>query len=503
MARLPRESSMSSTGQRFPFKLVDVDDLQPPSTNEVDLVGRRIDGRYTILAHLGGGGMADVYRASDDQLAIDVAIKVLKPEMASSELRARMIQEAQAAAQVRHPNLVRVFGTGRLDDTTYIAMELLDGPNLEDHLRAQPNQRLAWAEALELLLPTLAALHAIHERGYVHRDIKPGNILIAREPGCPPRAVVIDLGLVKPDRSLRTAASPPTTEVGRVLCTPGFTSPEQASGLPADRRSDIYSLAITLYRVLAGRLPFHDARGQPLHVVFDHHINNAPTRLTVAAGDAEIPPAIGTVIEGALAKDPDDRPPTMLAFADALRAAAANTRPAPFLPFQRWPHGLLLALAAIIVLGLWMNARSAREPEPEIKAATHHPTPKKAAPRTPPRDPPPAPAPLPTAVQSEAKPVREDPPARRPDPTTAARKILARHTDAVQQCVDQATGSLERLAVAISIDTTGNIAAHADGAADTPLSRCLDRALRQISVPPPPRPLSFVHTFKLRATAQP
>ena len=499
MARFARESSMSSTGPRSPFKLVDVDDLQPASTNEVDLIGRRIDGRYTILAHLGGGGMADVYRASDDQLAIDVAIKILKPEMASSELRARMIQEAQAAAQVRHPNLVRVFGTGRLDDTTYIAMELLDGPNLEDHLRVQPNQRLPWAEALGLLLPTLSALHAIHERGYIHRDIKPGNILIARDPGCPPRAVVIDLGLVKPDRALRTAASPPTTEVGRVLCTPGFTSPEQASGLPVDRRSDIYSLAIALYRVLAGRLPFHDARGQPLHVVFDHHINNPPTRLIVAAGDAKIPPAIGTVIEGALAKDPDDRPPTMLAFADALQAAAASTRPAQLLRLQRWPSALLLALAAIVALAVWLTTRPTRGPEPELKAVA---TRKSAAPRTPPGDPPPAPAALPTLVDPPATPtpVRDDPPARRPDPASAARKILARHTDAVQQCADQATGSLERLAVAFAIDTAGHVTAHADGAADTPLSRCLDRALRPISVPPPPRPLSFVHTFKLRAT---
>ena len=87
---------------------------------------------------------------------------------------------------------------------------------------------------------------------------------MTREPGHPPTAIVIDLGLVKPDRALRTVDSPPTTEVGRILCTPGYTSPEQAAGNPVDRRSDVYSMAVTLYRVLAGRLPFHDARGQPL-----------------------------------------------------------------------------------------------------------------------------------------------------------------------------------------------------------------------------------------------
>jgi serine/threonine protein kinase len=114
---------------------------------------------------------------------------------------------------------------------------------------------------------------------------------------------VIDLGLIKPDRALRNAASPPTTEVGRMLCTPGYTSPEQAAGNPVDRRSDIYSMAITLYRVLAGRLPFHDARGQPL-ALLAKHIYNAPTMLAEAAGTADIPGAVAAVIEGALSKDP-------------------------------------------------------------------------------------------------------------------------------------------------------------------------------------------------------
>jgi eukaryotic-like serine/threonine-protein kinase len=234
--------------------LVDVDDLdtEQGATAEDDLIGTTIAGRYIIQARL-GGGMADVYRARDEELGIDVAVKLLRPEMATGEMRARMVQEARAAAQVRHGNLVRVFGTGKTAHSAYIAMELLDGPNLEDYLRERPGQRLPWNEALELLLPALEALHAVHERGHVHRDIKPGNILVAREPGCSPRAVVIDLGLVKPDRTLRDDAGPPTTEVGRVLCTPGYASPEQAAQLPVDRRSDVYSMAITLYRVLAGR----------------------------------------------------------------------------------------------------------------------------------------------------------------------------------------------------------------------------------------------------------
>jgi serine/threonine protein kinase len=145
---------------------------------------------------------------------------------------------------------------------------------------------------------------------------------VTREPGHPPTAIVIDLGLVKPDRALRTVDSPPTTEVGRMLCTPGYTSPEQALGRPVDRRSDVYSMAITLYRVLAGRLPFHEVHGKHIAAVLARHIFNEPTQLADAAATADIPPGVAAVIESALRKDPAQRPQTMLEFAEALRAAA-------------------------------------------------------------------------------------------------------------------------------------------------------------------------------------
>ena len=140
--------------------------------------------------------------------------------------------------------------------------------------------------------------------------------------------MVIDLGLVKIDPALRHAASPPTTQTGRVLCTPGFTSPEQASGQLVDRRSDVYSLGITLYRTLAGRLPFHAARGQPLFVLFNHHIHDTPTGLADAATDAEIPAEVVHVIESALAKDPTppaSPPPRPAATASSTPASNATT----------------------------------------------------------------------------------------------------------------------------------------------------------------------------------
>ena len=348
----------SSSAQRSPVHLLTVGDFDPQTDRgiEYDFTGRVIAGRYTVQKHIGGGGMADVYRATDEQLGIEVAIKLLKPRLASDELRARMVQEARAAAQIRHSNVVRVFGTGALDRTAFIAMELLDGPNLEQYLREYRGGRMPVREAIELLVPAIEALHEIHEQGYVHRDIKTGNILIMRPPGRPPAAVVIDLGLVKPDRALRNAASPPTTEIGRLLCTPGYTSPEQAAGNPVDRRSDVYSMAVTLYRVLAGRLPFQGSRGEPL-ALLAKHIYNAPTMLVDAAGSADIPVGVAAVVEGALSKNPARRPQTMQAFADQLRAALGEQpTAAPQLSRLRQTRAVLLAFDS------WRSSRATQMP---------------------------------------------------------------------------------------------------------------------------------------------
>ena len=520
---------------RSPIERVTVGDFDPAGEQaiEYDSIGRKIDGRYTVQAHIGGGGMADVFRARDEQLGIDVAIKLLKPHMASDELRARMVQEAQAAAQVRHANLVRVFGTGRLDSTAYIVMELLDGPNLEQYVREYRDQSIPWREALALLLPALEALHAIHERGYVHRDIKPGNILVTREPGHAPTAVVIDLGLVKPDRALRTVDSPPTTEVGRMLCTPGYTSPEQALGRPVDRRSDVYSMGITLYRVLAGRLPFHEVHGKHVAAVLARHIFNEPTLLADAAAPADIPPGVAAVVESALRKDPSQRPQTMLEFAEALRAAATSVVPDVKLGRRR-PHALLLALGLGVILVLWALPRPASPPTaslasgqlqapgpmttrglddlrqpvtagltsvvPESSSVTEPRLPVMAVgsgaelpPETGSRTS--APAATPVAETKASTRAR--------DPKAAWHRALGLRTADVQRCADQATGSIERLAVAVNIDSAGRVSAHVEGAADNPLSRCLDVALKHTPLVAPREPTSFVHIFKLRTTPRP
>jgi hypothetical protein len=541
---------MSSSGERTHLKVVTVGDFDPQSDKaiEYDFIGRVIAGRYTIGKQIGGGGMADVFQATDEELGVDVAIKLLKPRMASDELRARMVQEARAAAQVRHEHLVRVFSTGKLDRTAYIVMELLGGPNLEQYLREYRDQRIPWREALDLLLPALEALHAVHERGYVHRDIKTGNILVSQESGRPPSAIVIDLGLVKADRALRDAASPPTTEVGRLLCTPGYTSPEQAAGNPVDRRSDVYSMGVTLYRVLAGRLPFHEARGQPMLFVLTKHIYSEPTLLAEAGAGADIPPAVAAVVESALRKHPNDRPQTMLDFAEALRAAAASVgtapsttdrqahrggRRPPALRFRQL-HGLLLAFGLGAAITGMATPRAAC---PEVPAAAHHPvagmssnadSTNARAPVDPGDATPPALWSVPLAldvepqadpsdasvwvsaadlqtdeVQADAEPVRSrpaSPASRRSTPEPAGPRAIARRQADVQRCADVDTGGSDRLAIAVNIDTAGRVFAHVVGAPESTLSRCLDKALKHTPLVPPREPVSFVHVFKLRPT---
>ncbi len=518
---------MSRSGaQPSPFQVITVGDFDPQADRgiEFDFIGREIAGRYTVREQIGGGGMADVYRAYDQQLGIEVALKLLKPRMASDELRARMVQEAQAAAQVRHANLVRVFGTGALDSTAYIVMELLEGPNLEHYLREYRGGRMPCQEALELLLPALDALHEIHDRGYVHRDIKTGNIIVTRTPGRPATAIVIDLGLVKPDRALRNAASPPTTEVGRMLCTPGYTSPEQAAGKPVDRRSDIYSMAVTLYRVLAGRLPFKDARGQPL-ALLARHIYNIPTMLAEAAGTADIPGAVAAVIEGALSKDPARRPQTMLEFADQLRAAAQSV-PSPTATRLRRTRDLLLALGAGVTLTWLATPSTTCPPATAVMSVSAPPAAPEVMPPVQPYVPVVAMQPAPPAIDRPrpvenatppGAPMPADPDRPSGDPdnsalrggtdhrgvptrTAAYRRALAGRTPEVQACARVAAGGLEELTVAVHIETSGRVSARIVGEPETLLSRCVDKALRRTPIAAPSAPLTLKHTFPLRPT---
>src|SRR3712207_1884500 len=205
-----------------------------------------VDNRYRLRKSLGSGGMADVYLAHDDILDRDVALKVMSSRYASDEeFVERFKREAQSAAALSHPNIVSIFDRGEQEDGTYyIAMEYLPGGTLKDHIlkRGPLPPQMAAAVALQ----TAEALQAAHKKGIIHRDIKPRNILITDSGD----VKVTDFGIA------RAAEATTTSNLGDILGTAKYMSPEQAMGEPVGPASDLYSLGVVLYEMLTGRVPF-------------------------------------------------------------------------------------------------------------------------------------------------------------------------------------------------------------------------------------------------------
>ena len=209
------------------------------------LIGQLFDGRYVIERQIGSGGMADVYLATDQSLGRKVAIKILSDRYArDAAFIERFRREAAAAASLRHPNIVTVYDRGEAMGTSYIAMEYLDGPTLKEEItRRAP---LPEPEAINYATQALAALDAAHRQGVVHRDVKPHNMVLTDEG----RLKVTDFGIA------RAANTQQMTEVGSIVGTAQYLSPEQARGLAVGPESDIYSMGVVLYEMLSGELPF-------------------------------------------------------------------------------------------------------------------------------------------------------------------------------------------------------------------------------------------------------
>ena len=259
--------------------------------------GTLIAGRYRIDALLGRGGMAEVYEGYDDRLQRPVAVKVLRPDMAAREdVRNRFEFEARHAARLSHPNVVGVYDTGEDDGMPFLVMELLPGETLADRI-AQGTLDQDWLKraAGDVLL----ALAAAHAAGIVHRDIKPGNIVLAVD-GC---AKVTDFGIAK---TLEVAAEEHVqsdlTSTNQLVGTPAYLAPERIDGSPATPRSDIYSLGVVLYEALSGVKPF---TGPTAIAVADAVQRATPTPLTELRPDAD--PALVKVIQRAMARNPADR----------------------------------------------------------------------------------------------------------------------------------------------------------------------------------------------------
>ncbi|MDF3301300.1 serine/threonine-protein kinase [Streptomyces tropicalis] len=278
--------------------------------------GRRIAG-YLLEQEIGRGGMAVVFRARDLRLDRTVALKLLAPELARNDtFRQRFIHESRAAAAIDHPNIVPVYEAGETDGVLYIAMRHVPGGDLRHLIDAQGP--LPLPAALRIAAQIASALDAAHAHGLVHRDVKPGNILMAAgtDSDHPEYAYLADFGLTKKSLSLTGL-----TSVGQFVGTLDYVAPEQLSGRPVDARCDVYAFACVVHEMLTGHPPFR--RDDDMALLWAHQYDEPPP-LTAARPD--LAPAVDAVLARALAKRPGDRHASCLDFVAALREA--GTRPA-------------------------------------------------------------------------------------------------------------------------------------------------------------------------------
>src|SRR5215210_3543090 len=251
-----------------------------------------LDNRYDVIRPLGSGGMGEVYLARDRVLGRDVALKVLRRQYAGdAEFAERFKREAMSAASLSHPNIVQVYDRGETEEgSSYIAMEYVPGGTLKE--RISGDGPLAAADAAAQGAQVAEALGAAHERGMVHRDIKPQNVLLTASG----RAKVADFGIA------RAGSSATISRTGSVMGTAGYMSPEQALGMPATPKSDLYSLGVVLYEALTGELPF--TADNPIAVSMKHvnELLRPPIEL-----NPSIPNGMNALVRKLLAKDPEDR----------------------------------------------------------------------------------------------------------------------------------------------------------------------------------------------------
>ncbi|WP_200306943.1 serine/threonine-protein kinase [Streptomyces adelaidensis] len=286
-------------------------ETQPFAGRPSELVGRQIAG-YRIEREIGRGGMAVVYRAKDLRLDRTVALKLLAPELARNDtFRRRFTHESRVAAAIDHPHIVPVFEAGETDGVLYIAMRYVAGRDLR-HLLDREGP-LPLTTATRIAAQVASALDAAHDHGLVHRDVKPGNILVAQgtDSDHPEHVYLTDFGLTKKSLSLTGF-----TSVGQFVGTLDYVAPEQISGKPVDGRCDVYSLACVVHETLAGRPPFQ--RDDDMALLWAHQYDEPPP---LTSGRPDLPSAADEVLAQALAKSPDDRYDSCLSFVAALRAA--------------------------------------------------------------------------------------------------------------------------------------------------------------------------------------
>jgi serine/threonine protein kinase len=277
--------------------------------------GRQLAG-YVIEEQVGAGGMAVVFRARDGVLGRLAALKVLSPALAADqEFRIRFLRESRAVASVEEPHIIPVYGAGEVDGVLYIATKFVSGGDLASVLE-RAGGGLEPRRAAALIEQVASALDAAHAAGLVHRDVKPGNILVDVAPGRGEHAYLSDFGLSK-----GAMAASGLTATGTFLGTPDYCPPEQIRGLPVDGRADQYSLACMAFALLTGNLPF---RRQETMATLFAHMNDPVPPLSRYRGD--LPPGTDAVLARGLAKEPQDRYARCGEFAAALRDTLAGPR---------------------------------------------------------------------------------------------------------------------------------------------------------------------------------
>jgi eukaryotic-like serine/threonine-protein kinase len=266
--------------------------------------GTMIDGRYKVHSRLGAGGMADVFLAEDEQLGRKIALKLLHRRFAEDPgFVERFRREAQAAAGLQHPNVVSVYDRGSYDDTYYIAMEYLPGRTLKQLIRDEAP--IEPVRAIDITIQILKAARFAHRRGVIHRDLKPHNVIVDDSD----HAKVTDFGIAR-------AGASDMTETGSIMGTAQYLSPEQAQGHSVSASSDLYSIAVVLYELLTGRVPF-DAEAAVTIAL--KHVSEAPTAPT--ALNSSIPTELEQIVMWGLNKNPADRPQDADQFIVALEHA--------------------------------------------------------------------------------------------------------------------------------------------------------------------------------------
>ncbi len=418
--------------------------------------GTVLGERYRLETRIAIGGMGEVWRARDETLGRTVAVKVLKPEYAEDpNFVERFRAEARNTARLAHAGIATVYDYGEVPvdgavgSSAYLVMELVPGEPLSAILRERGP--LAPGEAMSIVGQTALALQAAHERGVIHRDIKPGNLMITPDG----RVKVTDFGIA------RATDEVPLTQTGTVLGTSYYLAPEQAAGRDVTAASDVYSLGIVAYECLSGRRPFQDTN--PVAVALAHQTEPPPPL------PPTIPAPIAQLVYGALSKDPRDRPPTAgefgrraLALSDPGATAALTAQPAvspvppPPPPKRKIPLsvpliGLLVLLAVLLTILLVRGDSHGSTGTPTTTPTTAPPT---SASPSPSPSPTPSPSPSPSASPSPT-----------PTPTVVVnpQDYLGKTLGSVRQSLIrqglqvQVSGSFDEKSTVIGIDPSGTL----------------------------------------------